>query len=224
MVDSRQLALTVAAPSPGGPDILLDGIEHLIRERWDGLTYELLVRARASSNSSPCPESFKYRLLVAIARRATSRRAAPSVASDSTSASWLPGSRRLTPRELELRTVLERISTRRRRPGADSEIAKHCDWCCGRSTRKPPTAAAVHARAHHRQGCEGAEALEHPVARDAVVRARRPPAFLRGCVVGARESKEGASKLARMRPSLKLLQLVVPIRAAGLAWRCRRAR
>ena len=66
MVGPRQLALTVAAPSPNGFfSILLDGIEHLIDERWDGLAYELLVPCKGTlADGSPCPESFKYRLLV----------------------------------------------------------------------------------------------------------------------------------------------------------------
>ena len=66
MTHPRQLDLTVAAPSPGGFfSILLDGIEHLIDERWEGLSYELLVPCKGTlADGSPCPESFKYRLLV----------------------------------------------------------------------------------------------------------------------------------------------------------------
>jgi hypothetical protein len=66
MDDPQQLALTVSGPSPGGFfSVLLDGIEHLVKERWEGLSYELLVPCKgALSDGSPCPESFKYRLLV----------------------------------------------------------------------------------------------------------------------------------------------------------------
>ena len=65
LVDPRELALTVAAPSPGGFfSILRDGIEHLIDERWEVLDYELLVPCGGTlSDGSPCPESFKLRHL-----------------------------------------------------------------------------------------------------------------------------------------------------------------
>jgi len=56
----------VSAPSPSGFfSILLDGVEHLVDERWEGLTYELLVPCKGTlANGMRCPESFKYRLLV----------------------------------------------------------------------------------------------------------------------------------------------------------------
>lgn len=65
LADPLLLTLTVSAPSPSGFfDILRDGVQHLIEERWEGLRYELLVPCRGVlADGSPCPESFKLRHL-----------------------------------------------------------------------------------------------------------------------------------------------------------------
>ncbi|KAL2045389.1 hypothetical protein ABVK25_012131 [Lepraria finkii] len=66
LVGARQLDLTVSGPSPDAfASILRDGIEYLIAQRWEGLSYELLVPCRgALEDGSPCPESFKFRHLI----------------------------------------------------------------------------------------------------------------------------------------------------------------
>lgn len=65
LADAKLLTLTVSGPSPSAFfDILRDGIQHLIDERWEGLSYELLVPCRGRlKDGSPCPESFKLRHL-----------------------------------------------------------------------------------------------------------------------------------------------------------------
>ena len=129
MVDPRQLELTVAAPSPGGFfSILLDGIEHLIHERWEGLTYELLVPCEGDvEDGSPCPESFKYRLLVRDREEGDVEARCPECRERFDISELLTGfAPAHTPVNVELRTVIERIDAL----GADiqartSEIAKH---------------------------------------------------------------------------------------------------
>jgi Leucine-rich repeat (LRR) protein len=59
------LGVKVVGPSPEAFfTILRDGIEHLIRQRWKGLGYRILVPCNGRlDDGKPCPEQFKYHQL-----------------------------------------------------------------------------------------------------------------------------------------------------------------
>ena len=65
MKDPQHLELTVLGPSPDGfLGMLLDGVDHLIEVRWEGLSYELLIPCKGRlEDGSTCPESFTVRYL-----------------------------------------------------------------------------------------------------------------------------------------------------------------
>ena len=65
MLDDRRLSLTVKGRSPEAFfTVLRDGIEYLIKNRWEGLSYEYLVPCRGRTMvGTPCPEYFKFRQL-----------------------------------------------------------------------------------------------------------------------------------------------------------------
>jgi internalin A len=66
LTDERHLALTVRAPSPDSFfSILRDSLEDLIKRRWEGLSYELLVPCPGTLEEGiACPGQFKFKSLM----------------------------------------------------------------------------------------------------------------------------------------------------------------